>query len=86
MLSLGQFCYSKAGHDKGSLFLIIKLEDEFVYLADGKRRTLACPKKKKIKHIQIINFVDLSIKHKLEANSYILDADLKKSIKNHINP
>lgn len=50
----GMFARSKAGHDKGSLYLIVKAEPEYVYLADGERRTLSKPKKKKWKHIQII--------------------------------
>lgn len=50
----GMFARSKAGHDKGSLYLIVKTEPEYVYLADGERRPLSKPKKKKWKHIQII--------------------------------
>lgn len=50
----GMFARSKAGHDKGSLYLIVKAEPEYVYLADGRRRPLSKPKKKKRKHIQII--------------------------------
>lgn len=50
----GMFARSKAGHDKGSLYLIVKAEPEYVYLADGRRRPLSKPKKKKWKHIQII--------------------------------
>ncbi len=50
----GMFARSKAGHDKGRLYLIEKTEGEYVYLVDGARRTLAKPKKKKQKHIQVI--------------------------------
>jgi len=51
----GMFAISKAGHDKGELYLIKAIEGEYVYLTDGARRTLANPKKKKQKHIQIIH-------------------------------
>ncbi len=50
----GMFARSKAGHDKGCLYLIGKTEGEYVYLVDGTRKTLAKPKKKKQKHIQVI--------------------------------
>ena len=43
----GMFARAKAGHDKGSLYLIVKTEPEYVYLADGKRKPLSKPKKKK---------------------------------------
>ena len=53
----GMMARSKAGRDKGSLYLILKAEGEYVYLIDGNRRPLAKPKKKKYRHIQIIKQV-----------------------------
>lgn len=50
----GMFARSKAGHDKGRLYLIERVELEYAYLVDGSRRPLPKPKKKKWKHIQII--------------------------------
>lgn len=54
-IETGMFARSKAGHDKGSLYLVWKTEGEYVYLIDGDRRPLAKPKKKKCRHIQIIH-------------------------------
>ena len=51
----GMFARSKAGHDKGCLYLIGRTEGEYAYLVDGSRKTLEKPKKKKWKHIQIIS-------------------------------
>lgn len=31
---------SLAGHDKGSIFIIIKEDAEYVYLADGDRKSV----------------------------------------------
>ena len=53
----GMMARSQAGHDKGSLYFIVRTEGEYVYLTDGVRRTLAKPKKKKYRHIQIIKQV-----------------------------
>ncbi len=50
----GMFAISLAGHDKGQMYVIIKDEGEYVYLADGYIRPLEKPKKKKKKHIQLI--------------------------------
>lgn len=72
--------YSKCGRDKGRTFIVIDFDEEFIYLADGDLRRLEKPKKKKFKHVQIVNKVDLGIKEKLE-KGYILDADLRKAIK-----
>ena len=50
----GMLARSKAGHDKGKVYVLIEVDDTYVYLADGSIRTLGHLKKKKKKHIQVI--------------------------------
>jgi len=50
----GMLAKSKAGHDKGQVYVIMDTDDAYVYLADGRIRTLGRLKKKKKKHIQPI--------------------------------
>ena len=38
---------SRAGHDKDTLYVVLAEENEYFWLADGKRRGLESPKKKK---------------------------------------
>ena len=52
---IGMLAKSKAGHDKDTVYVIYKLDEAYVYLVDGKLKTIEKPKKKKYKHIQIIN-------------------------------
>ena len=47
----GMFARSLAGHDKGKLYVIVRVEEPYVYLADGKIRPLERPKKKKLMHL-----------------------------------
>lgn len=42
----GMLASSKAGHDKDTVYVIIKEETEYVYLVDGRLRTLAKPKER----------------------------------------
>ena len=72
-IEIGMLAKSKAGHDKGHAYVICDVDETYVYLVDGKCRTLEHPKKKKIKHVQIIcrqeqeNKMDnLSIKRRLK--------------------
>jgi len=51
---VGMLARSKAGHDKGHVYVIMKEQDAYVYLVDGNIRTIEHPKKKKKKHVQII--------------------------------
>lgn len=82
-LTKGQVVYSKSGHDNGLAFIIVDEQDGYVFLADGKLRKLEHPKRKKIKHVQITNFVVEDIKKKLEDGSYLLDADISKALKEY---
>ena len=43
----GMMARSKSGHDAGKVYVITKVEEAYVYLVDGKVRTLDKPKKKK---------------------------------------
>ena len=48
----GMLARSRAGHDKGSIYVIISVKNEYVYLADGALRPLSRMKKKNIRHLQ----------------------------------
>ena len=51
---IGMLARSKAGHDKGNVYIIMDVDLTYVYLADGKTKTLNNLKKKKKKHVQLI--------------------------------
>lgn len=50
--ALGQLVYSIAGRDAGRPFVVIRKEEAYAYIADGRLRPLEKPKKKKIKHLR----------------------------------
>ncbi len=80
MFTIGQIVFSKRGRDKGKPFIIINVEDEYVYLVDGDLRKVANPKKKKCKHIQITNDVSSEINIKIKEHVNILDSDIRKAL------
>ncbi len=51
-IKVGSIVRSIAGHDKGSLLLVVALDNGYAYVADGKLRKIEKPKKKKLKHLQ----------------------------------
>lgn len=81
--SIGQIVYSKSGRDKTKAFIVISVEGEYLYLADGKLRKLEQPKRKKIKHVQGTNYVNVELKDKLETESYIQNAEIFKALKQY---
>ena len=51
---LGSIALSLAGRDKDRTFIIVGVLDEtYVYVADGRKRKIEKPKKKKLKHLRI---------------------------------
>lgn len=80
-IKFGTLALSIAGHDKNQLFIIIKEDSEYVYLVDGKNRTLEHPKKKNKKHIQIIHYIEETLQNKINANEMITNVDVKRAIK-----
>lgn len=51
----GQLIRSKAGHDKGKVFVVVGVDKERVCLADGIHRMCDHPKKKNVRHVQKIS-------------------------------
>ena len=51
----GMLAISKAGHDKGELYVVNIINEKFVFLINGKKYTKLHSKKKNILHIQPIN-------------------------------
>ena len=74
----GLLAMSKAGHDKGALYVIIREEGEYVYVADGRIRTSDRPKKKNRKHVQIIKKKQIT-----EPESGLDDIMIRKIIKEY---
>lgn len=54
-MKTGMLVKSKAGHDKGKIYVIAGLDETYVYLVDGRGKTLTHPKKKRKKHVQPIH-------------------------------
>ena len=78
-LKIGQIVKSKAGRDKGRVFLICQvLDEQFVMVCDGDLRKLNNPKKKKVKHLMIYNTVLTEFAEKLQGNKNLNDAYVKK--------
>ncbi|MBR4015498.1 MAG: hypothetical protein IKI88_04745 [Anaerotignum sp.] len=80
---IGQVVYAKSGHDKGDVLLIVSVEGDYVHLADGKRRKLEKPKRKKKIHIQPTSYIEEELAEALQKNSYVLDAEVAKALKKY---
>lgn len=78
---IGQFATSKAGHDKGTLYVIVAEEGRFAYLSDGRLKPPERPKKKQTKHLQPINgFVDGELLGRLRENRTVYAEEIRYAL------
>lgn len=81
---IGRFATSKAGHDKAQLYVIVAEEGDFVSLCDGRLKKIDKPKKKRKKHVQMINrTVNEDVLQRLSDKKKVLDEEIKYEIKNY---
>ena len=63
MINIGDIIVSTAGHDRGEYYLVIECDKDFIYVANGRLKTLDKPKKKNIKHVSRLGksdeFIDI---------------------------
>ncbi|WP_416197360.1 MAG: RNA-binding protein [Sporanaerobacter sp.] len=78
-ITVGQVVKSRAGRDKGNIFLVLDIiDDKHIYIVDGDVRKLDNPKKKKITHVIVYNTVFPELKEKLENGAKINNAYIRK--------
>ncbi len=53
----GSIVKALAGRDKGNFFVVVDVDLTYAYLADGRRRKVERPKKKKLIHIVPTNTI-----------------------------
>ena len=72
---------SRAGHDKDTLYVVLEMDDTYCSLADGKRRRLENPKKKKLMHVQLVKHLPPELLAQMQSIS--LDAHVRKILKSY---
>ena len=78
---IGNIAVSIQGHDKGKAYIIIEEKDGYLYVSDGKRRSVDNPKKKNPAHLQINRSFDTQfLKEKIKAGEKIYDHDAVRII------
>ena len=71
---------STAGRDRGQWFYVIKEEPMFLYLANGKDRTLDKPKRKKRRHVQKVLRSETRVAAKLISGDKVLNSELRRDL------
>lgn len=76
----GQMILSDAGHDQGKMYIVLEVQKETLLLADGVRKTVEKPKRKNIRHVRRMNYIDPEIDAKLKNEYPLKNEDICKAI------
>ena len=71
---------SRAGRDKGKLFVVLGVEGEYLLLADGRTRKLESPKRKKTRHVRFVSDRETRLTEKIRGNGRITNSELRRAI------
>ena len=82
-MNISDVVVSTAGHDQGEIFYVIDMDDQFLYLANGKDRTLDKPKRKKRKHVQKVLRSETRVVEKLLRGDKVLNSELRRDLAFH---
>ena len=79
-LQIADVVASTAGRDKDKWFYVISMDDTFLYLVNGKDRTIENPKRKKRKHAAKVLRSETRVAAKLLAGDKVLNSELRRDL------
>ena len=82
-IRLSDVVVSTAGRDQGNLYYVIACDSIYLYLANGKDRTLDRPKRKKRKHVQKVLRSETRVAEKIRQGDKVLNGELRRDLAFH---
>ena len=79
-ISKADIIVSMAGRDKGGLFYVLRVENGYAYLVNGKQRTMENPKRKKLKHLRFAARIDSNVAQKILRGDKVLNSELRRDL------
>lgn len=71
---------SLAGRDRDGVFLVLREEEHFLWLANGRGRRAEKPKRKKRKHTAFAGHCDARTREKLLGTGRLTNSDIRKAL------
>ena len=79
-INISDVVVSTAGRDSGEWFYVIAEDPIYLYLANGKDRSLDKPKRKKRKHVQKVLRSETRVAEKLRSGNKVLNGELRRDL------
>ena len=79
-INVSDVVVSTAGRDQGDWFYVIDADPIYLFLANGKDRTLDKPKRKKRKHVEKVLRSETRVAEKLRLGDKVLNSELRRDL------
>ena len=79
-ITISDVVVSTKGRDQGNWFYVIAEDPIYLYLANGKDRSLDKPKRKKRKHVQKVLRSETRVAAKLISRNKVLNSELRRDL------
>ena len=79
-ITISDVVVSTAGRDQGGWFYVIAEDPIYLFLANGKDRTLDKPKRKKRKHVQLVLRSETRVAVKIRSGDKVLNSELRRDL------
>ena len=81
----GDVVSPKNGRFANEIFIVLRGYDDYIYIANGKKRKSDTPKKKKIKHCRLGLGSSGHIARKLEAGQKVTNNELRITVNRYVS-
>ena len=79
-IGISDVVVSIAGRDQGEWFYVIDADPVYLFLANGKDRTMEKPKRKKRKHVQKVLRSETRVAGKILSGDKVLNGELRRDL------
>ena len=79
-LNLGDIVLSKMGRDKGRNYIVMRIDEPYIWTCDGDLHKVEKFKKKKVKHTKYMGQQSEYIKNKLESGEKVTNSEIRRAI------
>ena len=79
-INISDVVVTTSGRDQGQWFYVVNEDPMYLFLANGKDRTLDRPKRKKRKHVQKVLRSETRVALKLQQGDKVLNGELRRDL------
>ena len=86
-ISMGQLVTSTAGRDEMQVYLVVGItNNQVLLLANGRERKMANPKRKNIRHVNVLKSIAKGAAEKLQSGVKVTDEEIRQAIQDLYKP